>query len=73
MGLLTGEGLATEMQAFAEVSESLDPLRLHGRGTQHVIQPSPDQFLQRGLALGRYYLGAVQEVIGQINRRFHGQ
>jgi hypothetical protein len=73
MGLLAREGLSAEMQALSQVSEGFLPIRERRLGPYHPIEAGLDQLLEGGFSLGGNDLGAVEQVVGELNSRLHGQ
>jgi hypothetical protein len=74
MGLIAGQGLSCQPQAFVQTVERrrLGVWSLRHR-TEDLIQSGHNQRLKGGATLGGSDFGSMQNFIGQINRCLHKQ
>ncbi|MFM8359143.1 MAG: hypothetical protein ACKOET_11380 [Verrucomicrobiota bacterium] len=73
MGLIPGQGTAPEVQSVLQPFQRgllFGSARLRPKNP---VEAGLHQFLERGSTLGSHDLGAVQKILGEINRRLHGQ
>jgi hypothetical protein len=71
MGLIAGKRLTAKMIALMETGERID--RQSGRGflPENGFEPLDHEVFDGGASLGRSDFGALQDIVREINRRFH--
>ena len=73
MRLIAGQAPTAETKPFLQAGESRLAVRSFGAGSDDPIEAEQHEFFEGGLPLGGHDLRAMEESVGQIDGRLHGQ